>query len=239
MVVRAVAIEWRRSRSDRYLFACLGLTILPTVSILGSLPDDAKKLPAEALALLADPLSVVLLTNVALIAAAFGSIRTSIAFASGIVGRDSLALQRGLPLLMRGISAGLAGSLLGAVVWGVAALGVRLIASVEVVDVRFLAPAVIVGLWGGMWGFAVGSIVRSPLFVLLVTFLTLSPALLLATIAPDAVELAPLGSLLSAIGSPLSESGVDQGMARVIAAGWVVALLLVALVSFRLRPRIA
>jgi hypothetical protein len=239
MAVRAAAVEWRRSCHDRSVLAGLGLTLLPVVSLLGSLPDDPRNIPVELLASLADPLGVALLADVAMIAAACTSVRTAMAFHDGIVGRDTLALGHGLPMLMRAVNSVLVGALLGAVAWGVAALAVRLVAGVGVVDLQLLGPVIVVGSWAGAWGFAIGSLVRAPLVVLLVTLLTLAPALLLASMAQDAVAATPLGSLLDAVGFPIEDGRGKPGVASVITVAWLGTLLAVAILSDRLRPRLA
>ena len=98
-MIRAFAVEGRRLLRDRFLLACLALAVLPTASLLGSLPEGRRDL-AAAEALRAS-FSLTLLANVVLIAAAFGALRTSTSFAHGLVARDVLAVRAGGPFWAR------------------------------------------------------------------------------------------------------------------------------------------
>ncbi|MDR6866957.1 hypothetical protein J2Y69_001556 [Microbacterium resistens] len=238
--VRALRIEARRFIRDRYVPAFLALAALPLIALLGSLPEGLSEAPDGVLLGLRAHVGTGLLSQVALLAAALGAIRTSTAFAQGIVGRDALALPGMLPFWSRACSSAVAGALVGTTAWTLASMGVRLVAGADVVDPALLGPAAALGVGAGIWGFAIGALVRAPLSVLLVVFASLTPPLFLASIAPVVADLLPLGSALLAAGSPIGAGGDGPGQAfgALVAGAWGSILILAALLAYRWRSRL-
>lgn len=235
-VIRAVVVEGGRLLRDRLFLACLILAVLPAASLFGSLPEA--RMDPTAIEALRASFRTTLAVNVALLAAAFGAVRTSTAFACGLVARDELVLRAGAPFWTRAAASSLGGACIGVVALCVAgAVGAGL--QVDLGWWPLAAPALVVGLWSGIWGFAVGAVVRAPLSVLLVVVLTLSPALPLAEIAPELARALPLGSVLVAVGAPFAGSaGGGQAMMPVVLLLWAVTAMAISFLVYRLRPRL-
>jgi hypothetical protein len=232
MVWRAARVEALRLFTEPGLAACLGLSLLPAIAIVAGLTDGVPP-SAEALD---GPLRVLLFANIALLSAGFGAVRTAAAFRAGIVGRDALVLRSGAGFWMRVGSSASGGSVVATGAWSFACIGTRIFGHLDVFDAPSLGAALLLGAGGGIWGAAIGALVRAPLAVLPIVIVSLSPAMLLSSLLPDAVIALPLGSALLALDVPIVEAAVEQWGSAGTTFLWVIGALCLSFTMYRVRP---
>lgn len=233
MVWRAARVEALRLCTDTALAACLGLALLPAIAIVAGLPDGGAAPPPEALE---GPLRVSASANTALLAAGFGAVRIAAAYRLGTVGRDALVLRTRTAFWMRVASSAAGGVVVGLGAWVFAGALACLFGHLEVFESSSPGTAVVMGAGGGVWGTAIGAVLRAPLAVVPVVILSLSPALLLSSLLPEAVIALPLGSALLALGCPIVTAGGDQWWAAVIAVLWLIGATGLSFALHRVRP---
>lgn len=233
MFRRAAQIEALRLLRDPSLAACLGIGVLPVIALIAGIPGD---LPRAQLAhVLEGPMRMSLLANVALLGAAFGAVRTAAAFHSGVVGQDALVLHSDPPFWTRVVSAAVGAGVIGGATWVFGFLGTSVINGLHVFGYESLLGTVIVGAGAGVWGTAIGALVRSPLAALPLAIVSLSSAMFLSTIVPDFAAVLPLSSALQAAGSPIADTSVGSYGSAVIALLWLAVALGTAFVAYRRR----
>lgn len=234
MILRAGRVEALRLVHDPALVVCLGLALVPAIALMASLPG---RIEAGELAHAVDrTMRMSLLAHVALLAASFGGVRTAAAFRAGVVGRDALLLRPGPPFWLRMASSAVGGLLIASCAWALALLGVRGVLGADAVEAADLGAALLMGAGAGTWGAAIGAHVRSPLLVIPAVMLSLSPALLLSALLPDAVAVLPLGSALLALGSPIVEPPRAPGGGAGIVLLWLFVAVASAYALYRRRP---
>lgn len=233
MYTRAAKIEALRLLRDPSLAACLGIAVLPVIALIVGIPDD---LPRVQLAhALEGPMRMSLVANVALLGAAFGAVRTAAAFRAGVVGRDALVLHADPPFWTRVASATVGAGAIGGATWVFGVIGTSLIKGLQVFGYESLLATIIVGAGAGVWGTAIGALVRSPLAALPLAIVSLSPAMFLSTVVPDFAAVLPLSSALQAVGSPIADTSVGSHGSAVIALLWLTVALGTAFVAYRRR----
>lgn len=234
MLTRTARIEAIRLLRDPTLAACLGLSLLPAIALVASIPSGATEPGISRL--LEGPMRMTLIANVAIITASFGAVRTAAAFRSGVVGRDALVLHAGPPFWLRVLTSALGGAAIAAAAWGSAVIGTRAISGLDVFHLDSLASAAAIGAGAGAWGTAVGALVRSPLAALPVTILSLSPAMFLSSLVPKVAAWLPLSAALHAVNSPIGETPISREWSAALALFWVAFALSVAFVMLKRRP---
>ncbi|WP_350351510.1 hypothetical protein ABS642_20105 [Microbacterium sp. A8/3-1] len=232
MVWRAARIEALRLFTEPGLAAFLGLALLPAIAIVAGLPGGV---PPSGGAL-DGPLHVSLLVNAALLAAGFGAVRTAVAFRAGIVGRDALVLRSGAGFWMRVVSSASGGAVVALGAWTFACVGVRIFGHLDVFGAPSLGAALMLGAGAGIWGAAIGALVRAPLAVLPLVILSLSPAMFLSVLFPDAVIALPLGSALLALDVPIIEAAGERWWSVGVAFLWLIGALCLSFAMYRERP---
>ncbi len=239
---RAVRIELMRLLRDPALVACLGAALLPATAIVAGLPDA--RTPAASG--IVDPaVTSSLLAQSAVLAAVCGAVRTAAAYRTGVVARDALALRIDAPFWMRVASSALVGAAVALITWALARLGARLIRGIDLLghggpDVGVLAAALVLGVAAGIWGAAIGAIVRAPLAVLPVAAVSLSSAMLLSSSAPEVARALPLGAALESLGAFSVSAGGAEDASRwwsvLVAILWLIGALGMSFAGHRMRP---
>ncbi|MFS0894805.1 hypothetical protein [Microbacterium sp. 179-I 3D3 NHS] len=237
MVGRAARIEAIRLLRDPTLAACVGIAVLPVIALVAGIPEAV---PREQLAdALEGPMRMSLLANVALLGAAFGAVRTAAAFHAGVVGRDALVLHAGPPFWTRVVATAVGAGAVGGAMGVFALLGTSVLNGLHVFGPASLAAAVVVAAGAGVWGSAIGALVRSPLAALPIAIVSLSPAMFLSTVVPDVAAVLPLSSALHAAGSPLGDSWIGRDGSAAIALLWLIVALGAAFLTYRRRSLLA
>lgn len=232
MVWRAVRVEVLRLLTERGLAGFLGLALLPAIAIASSLPDGL----SPSAGALDGVLRVSLFANTALLAAGFGAVRTAAAFRAGTVGRDALVFRSSTGFWMRVVSSASGGGVVALAAWTFALVGTRLLGRLDLLDASSLGAALLLGAGAGIWGAAIGVLVRAPLAVLPLVILSLSPAMILTALLPGAVTVLPLGSALLALEVPIIEADGEQWRSAGVASLWVIGALCLSFAMYRERP---
>lgn len=246
---RGLSAELRRVRGDPVPWVFLPLALLAAGSVLASLPDGIRSAPPDAVRALGEVLGASAAAGLLMIAAVLGGLAVALADRGGVLARGQLFHDLGVVLAARGLSTLLVTGVFGGVGAG-AANAVFLAATGGVLlPLPVLAGVVLAAGAAGVWGHLLGILVRSPLIVMFVVPLTLSPGALLADAAPAIAAVLPLQALVAAAGLSTDGAlgggpggGSGGGMAPLAAIGvtsiWLVALTTVVVIATRHRDRL-
>lgn len=235
--VRGLAAEMRRVRGDPMPWAFFPLALLAAGSVLASLPDGIRTAPPGAVRSLGEVLGASACGGLLMIAAVLGALALAAADRGGVLAREHLFHTGAVVLGGRALSTLLVTAVFGAVGAG-AINAVFLAAAGEVMlSLPVAVGVVLASSAAGLWGHLLGILVRSPIVVLFVVPLTLSPGAVIANTAPAIADVLPLQALIAAAGL-----SIDSGLDRVAAAGvvltWLVALAAAAVIVTGHRDRL-
>jgi hypothetical protein len=234
-VLRAQA---RSFAGDMVLLGVAAAAFVMSLSVATSVPPEFTDAPADAREALTGPFSVVLATYGAVLAAVYGSFRYTVDRRDGVVAQRLMSQPRWALLLVRVPTSALGGALiaLATVLGGHAALTVAM--GGVPVDWGAAASTLVLGAVAGLWGMGVGVVVQAHLAALFVAALSMGVTMLVATFWGAGAVYLPLFAMLAAFQFDvttlgiLPEQGLDQSLAVLVTADWVLAALLAASIAF-------
>lgn len=233
---RGAASELRRLGGDPLLWAVVPLALLSAVSLIASLPSAVRSAPEAAVDALSATLGESLLGGFLLIGAVLGALGVALSDRAGVLAREHLFTSSAVLFGARSVSAAMSAAAFGTVSIAVVQITFAAFAGRALFSWQTAASAVAATAAAGLWGYLIGLLVRSPVLVLFVVPVTLSPALFLGDVAPELARLLPFRALRAATG--VSAADLDQPIGAAVVLAWLAILAGAAITVLRRRDRL-
>ncbi|KJQ54171.1 hypothetical protein [Microbacterium sp. SA39] len=238
MIGRALRAQARSFGGDIVLLGAMLAAFVLSLSLATSIPPEFADAPDDVRDTFAAPLSAVLATYGAVLASVYGSFRYTIDRRDGVIAQRLMLQPRWLTLVARLPGAAVGGAVVALV--GVVGGHISLTVTMGGIPVDWSAVGATLGLGAaaGLWGMGLGIVIESHLVALFVASLSMGAAMLVAIFWKAGAVYLPLLAMLEAFRFDVSAVGImpedslDNALAALVTAGWVMAALLAGAVTF-------